>query len=114
MKNILYFTFFISSIGFAQGKYFGGQGSGYASGTIEISTLSTPTQSQDKVTIYPNPVVSIIHLSEPSSEPITIVNVNGEIVLKIKTKQNKVDVSKLSKGIYFLKYNHKIFQFIKK
>ncbi|MBO6879439.1 T9SS type A sorting domain-containing protein [Winogradskyella sp.] len=114
MKNILYFTFFISSIGYSQGKYFGGNGSGYASSTIEITTLSVPSLSQDEVTIYPNPVVSNIHLNEQITEPVKIVSINGKIVLRVETNQRTIDVSKLSQGVYFLMYKNKIHQFIKK
>lgn len=99
---------------FSQGKYFGGDGSGYASSTIVLETLSVPTLTFKKIMLYPNPATSIIYLSKQTDKDITIIDVNGKLILKFKPKQNKINVSQLSQGIYFLKYKNKAYRFIKK
>lgn len=114
MKKIFFLCVLIPTLSFCQGKFFGGDGSGYASSTIEIATLSVPTLSQDKVTIYPNPVVSTIHLSKETTGPMVIADVNGKIVLRFKPNQSIINVSKLSQGVYFLKYKNEVHRFIKK
>lgn len=114
MKKILFILVFIPIVSFSQGKFFGGDGSGYASASIELETLSVPIIPQGKVIIYPNPVVSNIHLNEQITEPTIIIDATGKTVLKLKTNQSIIDVSKLSQGVYFLKYKNKTYRFIKK
>lgn len=99
---------------YSQGKYFGGNGSGYASSTITFETLSVLTLPLKEVVVYPNPVTLILYLNNQIDDDITIVDVNGKLVLKFKPEQNKINVSQLPQGIYTLRYENKVYRFIKK
>ncbi len=114
MKNIFYVFFFISTLSFAQGKYFGGQGSGYASQTIELETLSVENVSMSVVKIYPNPVSETLFFSKQTETPSEIIDLNGKTILKIKTNVKEIDVSQLAQGTYFFNYKNFKFKFIKK
>lgn len=114
MKNILYITFFISTACFSQGKYFGGNGSGYASQIIELETLSLENVSINAVKIYPNPVIATLFLSKQTEKSSEITDINGKTILKIKVNVKKIDVSQLAQGIYFFHCGNFKFKFIKK
>jgi hypothetical protein len=61
---------------------------------------------EDQVSIYPNPAQDEVEfrISSDQTTEITITNMNGQVVLA-ETIVNyvKLDVSKLTKGLYFLK-----------
>ncbi len=72
-------------------------------------TLTTPDQilNQDKflITIHPNPANDIIELSvfKPNiNYEVDIINIHGDQIIKIKN-ENKINISELSSGVYFLK-----------
>ncbi|WP_310378835.1 glycosyl hydrolase [Flavobacterium sp.] len=79
------------------------------------STLGIDELSSNKFTIYPNPTSNILHISGINEvDFLEILDLNGKQLIK-KTSANSVDISNLSKGVYFLKLNNKeIFKFIKK
>jgi hypothetical protein len=57
------------------------------------------------INIFPNPVADFLQLSEENINgnfEIQIINVLGEVVFKT-LNQNKLDVSRLSSGLYFVK-----------
>jgi len=59
------------------------------------------------VNIFPNPVSNNLTIENPfsGSLQLKVFNQLGQIVLKQKTSSTLLDVSKLSKGIYFLNIN---------
>ena len=62
----------------------------------------------DNLKIYPNPSTGFVNIVMPSSEKnteATVFNSSGQIVrtLKLQNQVNNVDLSDLSKGIYFVK-----------
>jgi hypothetical protein len=62
----------------------------------------------DNLKIYPNPSTGFVNIEMPSSAKntgATVFNSGGQIVrtLKLQNQINNVDLSDLSKGIYFVK-----------
>lgn len=57
------------------------------------------------IKLYPNPTVDVINFSLQglADTPITIVDVNGKIVVSTKiSSENNIDVSSLNSGVYFV------------
>lgn len=72
-------------------------------------TASINTFEKDEIVVYPNPASNLINIDLPyqTKNPITIVDLTGHIVqsLNSNNKHIKVDVSMLSKGVYFVNIN---------
>ena len=71
----------------------------------------------DKLDIYPNPTTGIINLSyvnEHSSSKFEVMDLSGKVILfgKVNSKL-ELDVSRLKKGIYYLKIGRTTSKFIK-
>mgnify|MGYP001027054689 FL=1 len=81
----------------------------------DATSLST-TNFSNSTTIYPNPVRNILTIDGVIVKDVVIYSIYGKEVLNI-SNQNNVDVSTLSKGIYFIKVsdgiNSSTKQFIK-
>ncbi|MEJ6675408.1 MAG: T9SS type A sorting domain-containing protein, partial [Polaribacter sp.] len=56
----------------------------------------------NSIIIYPNPVKNILTIDGLVVQDVVIYSVLGKEVLKI-SNQNRVNVSSLSKGVYFIK-----------
>ena len=54
------------------------------------------------ILIYPNPVNNMLTIEGRVVKDIIIYSVLGKVVLKM-SNQNSIDVSSLSKGVYFIK-----------
>jgi hypothetical protein len=77
---------------------------------VQLGTATRPATelASDAVTVYPNPVIDMLHISIPgkvSNGTITIVDAKGVVVMEQKIINNPqfIDVSKLAKGVYLLK-----------
>lgn len=74
-----------------------------------FSVLSTPVNpelTQPVVNIYPNPVVSILYISNlPEKSELVIFNIDGKIQKKINGDQitNSINVDDLAPGLYILR-----------
>ncbi|MFV0592309.1 MAG: endonuclease [Draconibacterium sp.] len=75
----------------------------------DINDLDIPTgifdiqEKKDLVKVYPNPVQSILNISDaPDLKYIRIFTVQGSLVLEKEMKTNQVDVSSLNPGIYLI------------
>jgi hypothetical protein len=57
--------------------------------------------------VYPNPNQGIFEVSVPNDADVTLLNFTGEIILQTSLSKGKhaMDISKLAKGVYFLKIN---------
>lgn len=67
------------------------------------STLSTENYELEKIKIFPNPVHDILTIqSEDSIESLILYSIRGKKLMEIRFR-NKIDVSHLSDGIYFLR-----------
>jgi uncharacterized protein (TIGR02145 family) len=67
----------------------------------DATSLST-TDFSNSITIYPNPVKNMLTIDGLVVKDIVIYSVLGKVVLKM-INQNTIDVSSLSKGVYFIK-----------
>ncbi|MFZ4931837.1 T9SS type A sorting domain-containing protein [Chryseobacterium sp. Mn2064] len=81
------------------------------------NALSVKNQEikKDNVSIYPNPVKDILNIKNAKSKdlPIEIVDASGRSILKTIVNENKVDISHLEKGIYYLNTGNTTHKFIK-
>lgn len=76
---------------------------------------------QNEITIYPNPSTNILYINNKSNallENIIISDISGKrIKAKINNDNNNIDITELSKGIYFISFtadgNAYSFKFIK-
>jgi hypothetical protein len=67
---------------------------------------------KSKLTLYPNPAQDYIKLNNIEiGEEIIIFNLQGQEL--IKTTEEKIDISFLENGIYFIKYKKNILKFLK-
>ena len=58
--------------------------------------------------IFPNPVTDILNITKVSNNAtFTIYNVAGQFISKGKVTNNKVNVSSLAKGVYFIEVSEK-------
>jgi hypothetical protein len=72
-----------------------------------ISSISTPSVSEAKITLSPNPVSDILHIDvDLLSYDIKIVNLQGKIIEKSRNASD-IDVSRLPNSIYFLQIYEK-------
>jgi hypothetical protein len=73
----------------------------FASNTVGITDYN-----RISFAIYPNPSNDIIHLEVDENllnqAEVTITNYQGQIVQKMNDNFNQIDISNLSKGIYFI------------
>jgi hypothetical protein len=59
---------------------------------------------ENTVTIYPNPVVDILHINTSYQfDGIYITNIFGQTVYKNKSNTTQINVSNFAPGIYILK-----------
>jgi len=75
----------------------------------------TEFEMDNLINIYPNPVTDILYINEKNkSQHITIYNCLGKKIIEInENKENKIDVSHLSNGIYLLKTDRNTLKFVK-
>lgn len=100
---------------------------GYNSSDVQIDDISWTTGSAARVTsiidrelsvievsIYPNPVLNTLNIKTDRVVNVHIMNALGQLVLSHNTSNtNQVDVSKLQKGIYFVKVEDKVIRMVK-
>lgn len=68
-------------------------------GTTKLSTIEDSANKQYKVS--PNPVVDFINIPKGITE-ITISDITGKIILNKQIKEDKINLSGISKGVYIL------------
>ncbi len=72
-----------------------------------------PHKSKSQIHIFPNPATEILTIDVTQPTLIQIINVSGQIVKeKIMQNTGTINISNLSKGVYFLKTNQFIQKFI--
>ncbi|HPE75291.1 MAG TPA: endonuclease [Draconibacterium sp.] len=76
----------------------------------DISDLNITTKTEDlkqpeaMLSVYPNPTISTIYISGLSNiVSIEIYSANGELLYKKANRDNEINVSAFSPGIYFMK-----------
>ena len=72
--------------------------------SLNCNPLSTTDFDLDKLRIYPNPVQSELNISISDNANYTLVNANGQIILKgiIDPGENKINVTNIANGVYYL------------
>ncbi|MFC2130559.1 T9SS type A sorting domain-containing protein [Bacteroidota bacterium] len=96
-------------------------GDGYGNVIIfkVTDTLFTEVRKRIKltneITISPNPATDYIHINPSSIEPISNIEIYSALGVKMieAINSDKIDVSGLPSGIYFLKYKSQFYKFIK-
>jgi len=73
--------------------------------TIEITTNVNQASLPNNVKVYPNPATDNITVENLEGGTLTIVNMNGVVMLERNIVNNKtvIDISKLPAGVYVLK-----------
>lgn len=87
--------------------------------TLNLGTLAVDDSVKNSLQIFPNPADDVLNISKVSTKAkYTIYSVDGKVVSKGNLSDNKVNVSKLTKGVYLITVddNGKVTQskFIKK
>jgi len=68
------------------------------------NNLSVDVNTLDEFKIYPNPVDNIISIGfNKTIDKVEVYSLIGHLVFEDKPTNNQIDVSNLSKGVYFLK-----------
>lgn len=118
MKKLMFlFIFFtITEELLAQDKYQGGNGDGYASITSGTMVVSFRNEPKEDIVVYPNPAESIISIVYPrlTKEKLIIINGQGKEVMKFENRVDKIDLSNLKPGIYYLQFGEINRKIIKK
>lgn len=72
--------------------------------TFKEFPLSITDNNHFKVKIYPNPTSNTLYISSENTviETISIYSITGKKVFKSTNESNSIDVSSLSKGMYFI------------
>ncbi len=71
-------------------------------GVISLKTSDLLTLDE-KIKLFPNPAKNIVNIKLISSfNKIKIFDSSGKLILNIQNSENKIDVSKLTSGIYFI------------
>lgn len=84
-----------------------------------IFTTSTSVVSaiEPLLTVYPNPAISYISLKNllTTNEPALIYSATGTLLKNVDASlaSRRIDVSDLSRGIYFVRVNNQTLKFIK-
>jgi len=80
----------------------------YDNFSLMEDTLSTDEFSTSSFTLYPNPAKDVINIKSNAQDEVSTVqvfNLLGKEVIQSEIKNNSLDVSSLSNGIYMLKIN---------
>ena len=68
--------------------------------------LSTDIFNEENIIFYPNPSSNYIFWSDSRIENIKLFNIEGRVQeIFIDNKSRKIDISKLTPGLYFIRFN---------
>ena len=82
----------------------------------QASPLSVIDLSLDSaLSVYPNPATDTVHISaKVALSSLALYDVYGKLILKKENNSNKLDVSRLNSGIYFLEVSSNTEKVVKK
>ncbi|WP_309640311.1 serine hydrolase [Flavobacterium sp.] len=65
--------------------------------------LSVTENSADKISVYPNPSESVVHIDNLNNDnyEVKVTSILGKVLIQ-KSNSNHIDISSLSKGIYII------------
>jgi len=77
----------------------------FVNNQVECDALSTDDEVLQNVSIYPNPVKSKLYVQAEVKVDYKLFSITGKLVLKGKINKiyQSIDVSKINKGMYFIK-----------
>ena len=74
---------------------------------IVDAALSTKNEIPIDIKYYPNPIIDFINIEADTAIHYKIYDIKGKIIKENKNFiGNKIDLSQLTKGIYFIKINN--------
>src|SRR5207247_2423762 len=89
-----------------------------ASGTTGLTLATNNVDFDNKIVLYPNPAGSVLNFAVPNNGEISsavVFDILGkQVALNSNTVGNSIDVSHLSKGVYFVKFAYEGKLLIKK
>lgn len=72
--------------------------------TNGVFGTATVEPLKNKITLFPNPTSNYLYINNAENiESVTLFDVNGRAIKAINIESNKIDVSNLQIGIYFMK-----------
>ena len=82
---------------------------------LPFSTSTQDGKAEETFSLYPNPSTNYIKLSAlEEKQRVDIYNLNGQkIATQIVAENDRIDITELSTGIYFLKAKNRTIRFIK-
>ena len=92
--------------------FVGNQSGGLALFKGDTSMLSSYANEMKLINVFPNPSSDFIYIDNPKQRLVIIYNSLGKI--EFSSKNEKIDIQKLSPGLYFLKNENQFSKFIKK
>jgi len=82
-----------------------------------VSEVINPQLNETELLVFPNPASDFLWIKNgvTKNEEIRIISVTGQLILNIKhiTQDNKIDISGLKPGVYFIRTNGALSKFIK-
>jgi len=78
---------------------------------FQFSTITALEEYQklEQLSIYPNPTVGLLNITtpKPNGTRVQILDLSGKILrdLRLSSKSQEVDLSDLSEGLYFIRYD---------
>ena len=84
---------------------------------FEVSGI-TPVQSNSGIILSPNPAKDVLKINGTNTQSSAVIyTIEGKQIQTINNTNNEINISQLTKGIYFIKINtgnvSKSFKFIK-
>ncbi len=92
---------------------YGGNGFVYSDAS-SLGTGDNLFEEKPELKIYPNPSKNEINIiANDYNQPISILDITGKLIIEFNQIPNKLDISKLQTGFYFVKTKNQSYKFIK-
>ncbi len=80
------------------------------SACVTVNTLSNEEFNKtSRILVSPNPSSQFVHITSPLNGRVQVINTFGQVVKRVQIKANtksKINISNLSRGLYFVKVNN--------
>ena len=85
--------------------------------TSNLSTgISALVVSENKIECYPNPASDFVEVKLPEqnrNDDLLVYNSTGQLIRRITAGKTRIDISRLAKGIYFVRVGEMRGRFVK-
>jgi hypothetical protein len=85
-----------------------------ASDIVGSGTSVKHLSNAESLKVYPNPAQNYLNIEGANIDSVTIINIAGQTVNFQKLGNNRIDVTNLVDGVYFIRTSNKVTRFIKK